>query len=830
MTTLSTITTVTMTDALDSSSSSDCNPDTLAMIDAATHLMQASAGHSSTILASPLQLPKADPTSPVQPSKADPVSPASSVCIDMPGQSIEPVGSSHDDPHLLSNPKSEVSPRAGTPANSTTNASGTGHLHTVQLECARASLSGPHGHAVEGSTDNRIQHPVFYRNYPPLLPPTPAPADQHMHTEAGYKREESLNKTEGFNCNSSSLSRQLAHDRSHLHHNQSRSSSLADASTVINQIPTDSFDYTNSNIRELRSNSKSVPPISSTSALTTQATSMPIRGPTYQTHTLSSLEMHSDCPAWPTPPPQYSLSEADMMAQRMTDGWRFLCKLARSSEEPDVSVLFTNMQQVQLSMKQVLTGLAKQRPIAMSNTSLDASSRANSSIALAPIVDACAESPTTHTLPPIISQHSASQGALPQRTHQTGSYQFDKQRMDSSSGLFKVRRRSPEYHPYARTSPSSQPSLTYSQPQPRRASNGLGHMTYSSDANCFPTPSSPKRLPSIRYNPLQSANTSGTNANLSDLDKRSSSPSSIPAISSLLVSTDDAIERMNHRRGTPVGHSTQQSVGSHHPNADTPMRENGLTNRFNPAYQISGTDLANHSKQSSSICRSTFSSSPIYAPVQEYESSPNHSGPNYHANHNSNHYHLQKISESPTTTNYPQYSQNHNMHRYQRHDSAVSTTSNTSNSVQPRSIHQPHDSRLPSNLGPGGSPMPTHLYSPHQQRSLPTTTPKLKNDCPKRKIAMVKFASPSVTVPEQIEILINVVEEEPILKWVLERRSSMSSLVSGGCKTWITQCLRPILNCYYNCHNGDMSRFTKTYQTRLVAKRFKEAGGCFCNQ
>eukprot|EP00842_Homolaphlyctis_polyrhiza_P004194 jgi/Hompol1/4776/HPOL_003874-RA len=90
---------------------------------------------------------------------------------------------------------------------------------------------------------------------------------------------------------------------------------------------------------------------------------------------------------------------------------------------------------------------------------------------------------------------------------------------------------------------------------------------------------------------------------------------------------------------------------------------------------------------------------------------------------------------------------------------------------------------------------------------------------------MVRFSTPTTPVDEQIRILLRVIEEEPTLKRVLERESSMSSLVTAGCKTWITQCMRPILNCFQICHGGDMARFMKTYPSRLIAKRFKEARG-----
>ncbi|KAJ1336786.1 hypothetical protein BSLG_006889 [Batrachochytrium salamandrivorans] len=165
------------------------------------------------------------------------------------------------------------------------------------------------------------------------------------------------------------------------------------------------------------------------------------------------------------------------------------------------------------------------------------------------------------------------------------------------------------------------------------------------------------------------------------------------------------------------------------------------------------------------------------------------------------------------------------------HSSYISSTSALSSSDPGSLSHGPPDPKASPTLQDclmlQRQRPPTHH---HRRFSSMNTHIKPKDDCPNRKIAMVKFMSQLATVPQQIQILLKVVEEEPALRKVLERRSSMSSLVTGGCKTWITQCLRPILNCFFHCHQGDMAKFVITYPTHLVAKRFKEAGGCACNK
>ncbi|KAH6571252.1 hypothetical protein BASA60_007260 [Batrachochytrium salamandrivorans] len=165
------------------------------------------------------------------------------------------------------------------------------------------------------------------------------------------------------------------------------------------------------------------------------------------------------------------------------------------------------------------------------------------------------------------------------------------------------------------------------------------------------------------------------------------------------------------------------------------------------------------------------------------------------------------------------------------HSSYISSTSALSSSDPGSLSHGPPDPKASPTLQDclmlQRQRPPTHH---HRRFSSMNTHIKPKDDCPNRKIAMVKFMSQLATVPQQIQILLKVVEEEPALRKVLERRSSMSSLVTGGCKTWITQCLRPILNCFFHCHQGDMAKFVITYPTHLVAKRFKEAGGCACSK
>ncbi|KAH6571203.1 hypothetical protein BSLG_010002 [Batrachochytrium salamandrivorans] len=434
-------------------------------------------------------------------------------------------------------------------------------------------------------------------------------------------------------------------------------------------------------------------------------------------------------------------------------------------------------------------------------------------------------------------------------------------RMDAPS-IGKSRHASTEYHPYPQPTSRSQVH-----PHPRRLSTSYSNSTSPQDISRLPTPSSPpQRLPSIRY-PL-----SQTTAGLSNIDSAeplSPSSANIPSISSLLTSNVSADILGSQRSSSSDNHrnlsisSMQSSNSSSHITrcASFPAINTSYANgRSSPTVAATAITtaattaaLASSSPRWSSphIANGSTGSAPLVG-MQRTDSrsstimSQQHSHSQQPLPHSSRQpTPLKKQSTmSPYSSFYPQYSQQRQHSRYNS-DSLVAELGSSPSAPS---------KTFPSHMVIPGVPgttvdadgcsdttvthgYPKHHHShqivSHAVRSSPTSTPaavKAKDDCPKRKIAMVKFASPSATVPEQIEILIKIVEEEPTLKWVLERRSSMSSLVSGGCKTWITQCLRPILNCYYNCHSGDMANFTRTYRSRLVAKRFKEAGGCFCNQ
>ncbi|KAL5039567.1 hypothetical protein BDV3_002853 [Batrachochytrium dendrobatidis] len=92
------------------------------------------------------------------------------------------------------------------------------------------------------------------------------------------------------------------------------------------------------------------------------------------------------------------------------------------------------------------------------------------------------------------------------------------------------------------------------------------------------------------------------------------------------------------------------------------------------------------------------------------------------------------------------------------------------------SITKKCDSVIPITAVTVANPKPN--FRRKYKSNATSTNNKIKDDCSNRRAAMNRFMNQFATVPQQIAILLKVVQDEPALREVLERRSSMSSLVT----------------------------------------------------